>query len=98
MDNIEIERKFLVKKLPDNLESYPKKEILQGYLNTSPAIRVRSENEEYFLTYKGSGFIKHSEYNLPLDRENFNRGSFQFLDEMIISASAAYSSLGSYIF
>ena len=28
MDNIEIERKFLVKKLPDNLESYPKKEIL----------------------------------------------------------------------
>lgn len=72
MDNIEIERKFLVKKLPDNLESYPKKEILQGYLNTSPAIRVRSENEEYFLTYKGSGFIKHSEYNLPLDRESFN--------------------------
>ena len=30
MDNIEIERKFLVKKLPDNLENYPKKGDFTG--------------------------------------------------------------------
>jgi adenylate cyclase len=71
--NIEIERKFLIKKLPDNLDSYPKKKISQGYLNTSPVIRIRSEDNKYFLTYKGNGLIKHTEYNLPLDKISFDK-------------------------
>ena len=28
---MEIEKKFQIKKLPDNLEAYPKKEIEQGF-------------------------------------------------------------------
>ena len=54
---MEIERKFLVKKTPDNLESYPCKKIAQGYLNTNTVVRIRRSNDEYYLTYKGIGMI-----------------------------------------
>lgn len=49
---MEIERKFTIKKLPSNLGSYPFHHIEQGYLNTNPVVRVRREDEEYYLTYK----------------------------------------------
>ena len=50
MEHIEIERKFLPPALPDGLERYPHKEFLQGYLSTSPTVRVRREGEAYVLT------------------------------------------------
>ncbi len=68
---MEIERKFLIKKLPENLEDYPLLHIEQGYLNTSPVVRVRKENEEYYLTYKGSGMMAREETNLPLNRDAY---------------------------
>lgn len=68
---MEIERKFLIKKLPENLESYPYKEIEQGYLNTAPVVRIRRSNDKYTLTYKGSGLMVREEYNLPLTAESF---------------------------
>ena len=71
MEHIEIERKFLPPALPDGLEHYPHKEFLQGYLSTSPTVRVRREGEAYVLTYKGSGLLKREEYNLPLTAESF---------------------------
>ena len=39
---MEIERKFLIKKenLPENLASYPCHRIEQGYLCTSPVVRI----------------------------------------------------------
>ena len=49
---MEIERKFTVKKLPENLENYEKKELEQAYLCTNPVVRIRRSNEEYYLTYK----------------------------------------------
>lgn len=33
---MEIERKYLVKILPDHLEQYPCRQIEQGYLSTNP--------------------------------------------------------------
>ena len=33
---MEIERKYLIHKLPDDLDSYPRKKIQQAYLCTSP--------------------------------------------------------------
>ena len=71
MEHIEIERKFLPPALPDGLERYPHKAFLQGYLSTSPTVRVRREGETYVLTYKGSGLMKRTEYNLPLTAESF---------------------------
>lgn len=63
---MEIERKFLVKKLPENLEQYSCLLIEQAYLCTEPVVRVRRQNNEYILTYKGRGMMIREEYNLPL--------------------------------
>lgn len=86
MENIEIERKFLVKKIPDNLDTYEMIDMTQGYLNTSPVVRVRKENDDYILTYKGSGLLSHSEYNLPLNKEAFEH-LLKKCDGIIISKS-----------
>jgi adenylate cyclase len=86
MENIEIERKFLVKKIPDNLDTYEKIDMTQGYLNTDPVVRVRKENDDYVLTYKGSGLLSHSEYNLPLNKEAFEH-LLKKCDGIIISKS-----------
>lgn len=49
---MEIERKYLVRELPDNLDSYPHTEIEQGYLITSPTLRIRRMGDSYILTVK----------------------------------------------
>lgn len=49
---MEIERKYLVKQLPENLGKYPHFVIEQGYLCTEPTIRIRRKNNDYILTYK----------------------------------------------
>lgn len=71
MNHMEIERKFLVKELPNNLSSYEFHLIEQAYLNTNPVIRIRREDEEYYLTYKGKGLLAREEYNLPLNKESY---------------------------
>ena len=68
---MEIERKFIPKCLPDNLDSYEHHDIQQSYLNTSPVIRIRKQDEDYFLTYKGSGMMSREEYNLPLNQKSY---------------------------
>ena len=68
---MEIERKFLVKSLPENLEQYPQKEIEQGYLCTNPVIRIRRSNDNYILTYKGKGLMVREEHEHPLSEEAF---------------------------
>lgn len=72
MKNMEIEKKYTIKKLPQNLESYPCKIIEQAYLNTSPVVRVRQSNDSYYLTYKGDGLMAREEYNLPLDEASYH--------------------------
>lgn len=76
---MEIEKKFLIKKLPENLEKYPKKEIEQAYICTSPVVRIRKSNENYILTYKskfGVGEEKNAkvcnEIEAPLNEEGYN--------------------------
>lgn len=71
MKNIEIEKKYTIKKLPENLEAYPCRIIEQAYLNTSPVVRVRRSDDSYSLTYKGSGLMVREEYNLPLDETSY---------------------------
>lgn len=67
---MEIERKFTVKELPD-LSKYEYHIMEQGYLNTDPVVRVRKEDEEYYLTYKGKGLLAREEYNLPLNKDAY---------------------------
>ena len=68
---MEIERKFLIKNMPDNLEQYKYHDIEQAYLCTSPVVRIRKQDDEYYLTYKSKGMMAREEYNLPLGREGY---------------------------
>ena len=69
---MEIERKFLISELPFSLEDYPFHLIEQAYLNASPVIRIRREDERFYLTYKSGGLMVREEYNLPLTREAYD--------------------------
>ena len=68
---MEIERKYLIPKLPDGYMDYPKKEIEQGYLSTAPVVRIRKSNDDYILTYKSGGLMVREEYNLPLTKASY---------------------------
>lgn len=68
---MEIERKFTIKQLPSNLGEYPCHIIEQAYLNTDPVIRIRRQDEDYYITYKGKGLLAREEYNLPLNRPSY---------------------------
>lgn len=68
---MEIERKFLVDKIPYNLDDLSFHDIEQAYLCVAPVVRVRKQDNEYYMTYKGSGMMAREEYNLPLDKESY---------------------------
>lgn len=68
---MEIERKYTIKKLPENLESYPCHHIEQAYLNVNPVVRVRKQDDEYYMTYKGNGMMAREESNLPLNKDAY---------------------------
>lgn len=75
---MEIEKKFLVKYLPGDLEQYPSHEIEQGYLCGNPVIRIRKRDDEYIFTYKSrlgiqtvNGVCACNEEELPLTKEGF---------------------------
>ena len=44
---MEIERKYLISSLPEHLEQYPHRQLEQGYLSTSPVVRVRKDDDKY---------------------------------------------------
>lgn len=71
----EIERKFLVRKLPANLASHPSTEISQGYLVSTDdglQVRLRKKNGKYSLTYKrGLGNVRE-EREVELTPEQFS--------------------------
>ncbi len=68
---MEIERKYLIKELPENLSSYPCRIIEQGYLCTGPVVRIRKDNDKYELTYKSGGMMARMEENLPLSESAY---------------------------
>ena len=68
---MEIERKFLTKTLPEDLNRYPCHRIEQAYLCTEPVLRVRRKDERYILTYKGAGFLVREEHEFPLTEEAY---------------------------
>ena len=68
---MEIERKYLLKQLPEHLETYPHRHLEQGYLCTAPVVRIRKDDDRYELTYKSGGMMVREEYNLLLTREAY---------------------------
>ncbi|MBQ9347921.1 MAG: CYTH domain-containing protein [Oscillibacter sp.] len=74
---MEIERKFLVTRLPEHLERFPCRFLEQAYLSTDPVIRVRriggGESDRYVLTVKGDGLLSREEFELPLTEDQYGR-------------------------
>lgn len=75
---IENELSFLVKKLPPDLENYPKKEIRQGYYSDMPSpLRIRDESGYFTLTKKipidENDCSRYQETELPIRKEEFER-------------------------
>lgn len=72
---MEIERKYLVRYLPETLERYPSTEIEQGYLCTSPTLRIRRAGEQYILTVKerqqSRGVLVNREEEFLLNSDTF---------------------------
>lgn len=69
---MEIERKYLIYQLPENLAQYSYHKIEQGYLCTEPVVRIRRQDDEYILTYKSKGLMVREEYNLPLTKQAYD--------------------------
>lgn len=68
---MEIERKYLVPALPADYQNFPSHAIEQAYLCTEPVVRIRRQDDDYYLTYKSKGLLVREEYNLPLTKESY---------------------------
>lgn len=71
---LEIERKFLINSFPE-LPVWEEKRMWQGYLATSPVVRIRRTETQseagYVLCIKGEGGLVRKEIELSLSREQF---------------------------
>ena len=70
----EIERKFLVRRLPEQLAAFPHAEIDQGYLAIAPGgvqVRLRKAGEKHSLTYKRGRGSAREEREIELTPEQF---------------------------
>ena len=65
---MEIERKFLVKELPD-LSGVKSSEIMQGYISILPEVRVRKLDNKYYRTEKGEGMVVREEREWEISKE-----------------------------
>lgn len=74
----EIERKFLVKELPD-LEEMDYSDILQGYISISPEIRIRRDGEMFYITKKGDGLLVREE-----KEEEISATVFEILEPLVV--------------
>jgi CYTH domain-containing protein len=70
----EIERKFLLKQLPESLTSYPHEGIEQGYLALEEGIqvRLRKKGSVHSLTYKRGNKSTREEREVRLTAEQFD--------------------------
>ena len=72
---MEIERKFLPLRLPEDLAQYPAHHIEQGYLCVEPELRVRHSGDRFYLTYKSKGLMAVRRRRKPLRRRTGSAGT-----------------------
>ncbi len=100
---MEIERKFLVKSLPNNLDTYPHKQISQGYIsNIDPTIRIRQLDNRYILTIKSVSnvpeekqYLINNEVEFDISKEKFDNLSTK-TEDIFVEKTRYYISLGDY--
>ena len=70
----EIERKFLVKEIPEGLENFPASEISQGYLAATgddTEIRIRKKGNKFFETVKSGKGLSRKEVEVGIGEKAF---------------------------
>ncbi|PKM50922.1 MAG: adenylate cyclase [Firmicutes bacterium HGW-Firmicutes-7] len=68
---MEIEKKFLILELPIDLEQYKCDVISQGYICTSPVIRIRQKGSLFYLTCKSKGLMIREEFEIEISEDEF---------------------------
>jgi len=83
--SLEIERKFLVTKIPENLSNFPSSKITQGYLLITDVaeIRIRNRSGEYTITNKSGTGQSRSEYERKISPKYFTRLSTEIQGKLI---------------
>lgn len=72
MKNVEIERKWMVKGWPNNLELLYTEKMRQGYISTSPTVRIRDEDSKYILCFKSKGKLSRKEIEMEIPKDKFD--------------------------
>ena len=73
--HLEIERKFLIRKMPHGLERFPHHEIAQGYLTIGrdrSHVRLRRKGRVSTLTFKRGSAAAREEREIRLNRAQFD--------------------------
>lgn len=71
---VEVERKFLVKDIPENLHEFKREAIKQGYLvigDDGSEARLRDRDGSYTMTVKSKGELSRGEWEAPISDEQF---------------------------
>lgn len=74
--SIEIERKYLVRRVPAAVEQLPGSTIRQGYVAAPEGgieLRVRHKGERFFQTVKMGAGLARTEIEIELSREQFDQ-------------------------
>ncbi len=74
--SVEIERKFLILKVPQNLKKTKGKLIFQGYLAVEEGgneVRIRKKEQHYFMTVKNTGKLQRKEAEINIHKKEFDR-------------------------
>lgn len=71
-NRVEIERKFLLKGLPDYLWNFNCAKIEQHYISFEPEVRARKINDSHILTFKSNGNLERNEIEIPITKLQFN--------------------------
>ena len=92
---MEIERKFLIDKIPLKLTEYNCDKIKQGYFSILPEKRVRKRGDVYILTEKGEGDMIREERERIIDKE-MGEELFALSKTYIIEKTRYYIPFGEY--
>lgn len=76
MQNVEIERKFLIDEFPHDLPLLEQATVWQGYICSAPVVRIRkketAEGVSYRLCFKSKGTLVRREVEQDISSEKFN--------------------------
>ena len=73
---LEIERKFILNKLPREIQDVDPHVLWQGYLAISKEnneVRIRNQNGHFYLTVKGPGSFSRTEHEIELTEPQFKQ-------------------------